>query len=165
MKTCKRIACLILSLVFMLAAAAVGSVTACAIDGDAAGKPSVKVTNCGLDVTAGYKETGYFSFEKENVPDGATVHVFVNDEDQGEREYIYVNEPTEDYTVEARILDADGETIATSGVIRVTVKNGFFDRIAAFFKRTFGTAADAVADVVSAFFMTIVVFLNGGKLF
>lgn len=164
MKNCKKAVCWMLSLVLLIAAA-VGSLNVCAIDGEAAGKPSVKVTNCGLDVTAGYMETGYFSFEAENVPDGASVHVFVNEEDQGEKEYIYVEKPTEDYTVEAKILDAQGGTVASSGVIKVTVKNGFFDRLAAFFKRTFGTAADAVADVFSAIYMSILVFFNGGHLF
>ena len=159
MKTNKRLLSLLLSLMLVLGIGAAG-LTAHAAD---AGETTVKVVNSGMEVTAGYKEKGYFEFEAANLPPDAAVHVFLNGEDRGESVYIYVGDPTEDYTVEAKVLGSDGREIAESGEIRVHVKNGFFDRLGAFFNRTFGTAADAIADVFGAIFMTILVFFNGGK--
>ena len=155
MKTCKKASCLLLSLLLLL----LGSMSVCAADGDV----SVRVTNSETDVTVGYRETKCFEFETTALPDGASVYVFLNGEQLREDTYVCVSDPTEDYTVEARVLDAQGAVIASSGVIHVTVKNGVFDRLLALFKNTVGTAADAVADVLSAIFMRIVVFLNGGS--
>ena len=157
MKTGQRMMALLLSLALLLGCV---SLTAGAVD---AGETAVRVVNSEKEVTTGYKETGYFEFEASNVPLDATVHVFLSGEDRGESTYIYVKEPTEDYTVEAKVLDRDGGQLAASGEIKVHVKNGFFDRIGAFFKRTFGTAADALADIFGAVFMTILLFLNGNK--
>lgn len=159
MKTGRRLLSLLLSLMLALGIGAAG-LTAHA--SDAAGT-TVRVVNSENAVAAGYKENGFFEFEAANLPPDAAVHVFLNGEDRGESVYIYVNDPTEDYTVEAKVLDRDGREIADSGEIRVHVKNGFFDRLGAFFNRTFGTAADAIADVFGAIFMTILVFLNGGR--
>lgn len=159
MKTGRRLLSLLLSLMLVLGTCAAG-LTAHA--SDAAGT-TVRVVNSENAVTAGYKENGFFEFEAANLPPDAAVHVFLNGEDRGESVYIYVNDPTEDYTVEAKVLGRDGREIADSGEIRVHVKNGFFDRLGAFFRRTFGTAADAVADFFGAVFMTILVFLNGGR--
>ena len=164
MKTGKLMVSLLLSLMLVLAMTAAGGMTL-AVDGNAEGLATVKVTNSEMKVTVGYKETKSFEFEASGLPEGAAVWVFINGEKLREDLQVTVNDPTEDYTVEARALGADGETLASSGVIEVTVKNGLFDRIAAFFGNTFGTAADAVADIISSFFMSIVVFLNGGKLF
>ena len=164
MKTCKRATALILSLLLVLAMTAAGGMTF-AVDGAAESPATVKVTNSEMQVTVGYKESKSFEFEASGLPDGAAVYVFINGEKLREDLQVTVSDPTEDYTVEARVLDADGETIASSGVIKVTVKNGLLDRLLAFFRNTFGTAVDAVGDVLSAFFMKILVFLNGGKLF
>lgn len=165
MKTGKRMISLILSLLLVLAMTFVGGMTLpiCAIDGSAEGQATVKVTNSEMHVTVGYKQSRSFEFEASGVPDGAAVYVFFNGEKLRADLQVTVSEPTEDYTVEARILDANDETIASSGEIEVTVKNGFLDRIAAFLKNTLGTAADAVADVFGAIFMKILVLLNGGR--
>ena len=165
MKTGKRMISLILSLLLVLAMTFVGGMTLpiCAIDGSAEGQATVKVTNSEMHVTVDYKQSRSFEFEASGVPDGAAVYVFFNGEKLRADLQVTVSEPTEDYTVEARILDANDETIASSGEIEVTVKNGFLDRVAAFLKNAFGTAADAVADVFGAIFMKILVFLNGGR--
>lgn len=159
MKTGKKAISLLLSLMLVLAM----MLPVCAIDGSAEGQTTVKVTNSEMQVTVGYKESKSFEFEASGVPAGAAVYIFINGEKLRSDLQVTVSEPTEDYTVEARVLDENDQTIASSGVIEVTVKNGVFDRIAAFLRNTFGTAADAVADVVGAFFMKILVFLNGGK--
>ncbi|MBQ7546722.1 MAG: hypothetical protein IJT41_07145 [Clostridia bacterium] len=159
MKTNKRLLSVLLSLMIVLGIGAAG-LTAHAAD---TGETTVRVVNSDKEVTVGYKEKGYFEFEAANLPAGAAVHVFLNGEDRGESVYIYVSDPTEDYTVEAKVLGSDGGEIADSGEIRVHVKNGFADRLGAFFNRTFGTAADVIADVFGAIFMTILVFFNGGK--
>ena len=163
MKTCKKTVSLLLALLFAFCSAAVGGMNVCAYAADEsepAGETTVKVVNCGNEVTTGYKETAYFEFEAANMPDGAAIHVFCNGEDRGESTYIYVNDATEDYTVEAKVLDRDGTVLASSGEIKVTVKNGFFDRTKTFLKKTFGTAADAVMDILSAIFMRIWIFLH-----
>lgn len=155
MKTCKKIGSLLLVLLLVCGFAGM-TFTSRAAD---AGEPSVRVTNSESEVIAEYKQTGYFEFRAENLPDGAAVHVFLNGEDRGESTYIYVNHPTEDYTVEAKILDRDGSAIASSGVIRVTVKNGFSDRVRSFFVYTVRSFFDGIADVVASFFVRILFFL------
>ena len=93
-----------------------------------------KVTaDCENEITLDYKESKRYAFELEFVPEGATAHVFYNGEDRGEGTSIEVKEPTGDYTVECKVLDADGNEIATSGEIKVKVKNSFFDRLRWFF--------------------------------
>ncbi len=153
MKRTKSFASLVLA--FVLALGLV--VPAIAVDA----APSVKAVNCASEVTVGYKETRYYEFEAANLPADTAVHVFLNGADQGESTCFYVNRPTEDYTVEAKVLDPNGSELATSGVIRVTVKNGFFDRAFALAKSALRTVADGVADVVGSFFVSILLFFDG----
>ena len=155
MKQSNRVIALVLFCVFAFGLA----VPAFAVD--SVNVPTVTAVNCASEITIGYKETRQFEFEAHDLPAGAAVHVFCSGEDRGETTYIYVTEPTEDYTVEAKVIDRSGGELASSGVIRVTVKNGFFDRAAAFFKRTIRTVADGVADVVGAFFVSILYFFDG----
>ncbi len=121
---------------------------------------TVKVINCDNALTIGYKETKSFEFETENLPRDAAVHVFCNGEDMGETTYYSVYSPTEDYTVEAKVLDPDGKVLAASGEIKVTVKNGFFDRLSFSIKKGFRTFGDAVMDIFGAIFMRIWIFLH-----
>ncbi|MCR5523474.1 MAG: InlB B-repeat-containing protein, partial [Clostridia bacterium] len=86
-----------------------------------------------IKVNLGYKESKKFTFEPKYVPEGATVRVFFNGEDRGEGTSIEVKEPTGSYTVECKVFDKDGNEIASSGEIRVEVKNSFFDRLQWFF--------------------------------
>ena len=94
---------------------------------------TVKAVDCESEITTGYKESKCFAFEIENMPEGAAAHIYYNGDDKGEGTSFEVKEPTEDYTVECKVLDADGYEIAASGEIKVKVKNGFFDRLKAFF--------------------------------
>ena len=51
----------------------------------------------------------------------------------GTGESCTVEDPTDDYTVQAKVIDKDGNVLDESSVAKVTVKNGFFDRLKAFF--------------------------------
>ena len=113
-----------------------------------AGETVVK-TDSESEITTDYKESKRYAFEPEFVPEGATAHVFYNGEDRGEGTSIEVKEPTEDYTVECKVLDADGNEIATSGEIKVKVKNSFFDRLRWFFNNFW-------ANILKAFIETII---------
>ena len=93
------------------------------------GKTTVKAVDTESEITTDYKQSKNFDFETEYMPEGATAHVYYNGEDQGEGTSISVREPTGDYTVECKVLDADGNEIASSGEIKVRVKNSFLDKI------------------------------------
>lgn len=127
------------------------------------GETTVKVINCEMEFTIQYKETKYYDFETYNLPKDATVHVYHNGEDKGEGTYIGIYNPTEDYTVEAKVLDKDGNEIASSGVIKVKVKNGVFDRLKVSVKDKVKTVIDGVLDVVSAILLNIWLILRGGN--
>lgn len=177
MKYCKKVLSVVLSLLLVFGTATVGSagLSAYALyDGErivgtvdmtdegapvsaAAGETTVKVTNCESEITTAYKESRSFDFEAENLPEGAAVHVYCNGEDRGESTSLYISSPTENYTVEAKVIDRDGSVIAESGAIRVHVKNGFFDRLKAFCKET----VDGILDVVTSFFVLILFKLFG----
>ena len=148
-----RILCLLLCLVIAVS----GTVMAAAAD---EGEVTVRVTNSESEVTVGYKETRYFEFRAENLPEGASVHVYCNGEDRGEDTYLGVYSPTDDYTVEAKVLDAAGNVIAESGTISVHVQNGFSDRLQVSVKKAVSTFFDAVFDIFGAIFMRIWIFLH-----
>ena len=93
-----------------------------------------KVTaDCGNEITLDYKESKTYNFNVEYMPEGASAHIFINGEDKGEGTTYEVKEPTDGYTVECKVLDENGNEIATSGEIKAKVKNCFFDRLKWFF--------------------------------
>lgn len=161
MKNCKTCLSLLLSILLVIGTFSLG---AAAVDG-AADKAVVRAVNCGSELTLEYKQTKTFDFEAENLPEGAALHVYHNGKDEGEGATITIEKATGDYTVEAKALAADGSEIASSGEIKVTVKNGLADRVKATLQNGLRTFGDAVADIFSAIYMTILVFLNGGRLF
>lgn len=162
MKAFKKVLAFVLSAMLVLSAASVGGMALISFAADA-GQTTVTATD-GNKLTVAYKETRSYYFDAQNVPEGASIHVYQDDEDRGEvvsPAYICVQEPTEDFTVEARVLDADGEVIASSGKVEVTVRNGFFDRLADSIKRSFsGSFFDAIGDIFSAIYVRIRQFLN-----
>jgi hypothetical protein len=103
-------------------------------------------TDSESEITTDYKESKRFVFEPEFVPEGATAHVFYNGEDRGEGTSIEVKEPTDDYTVECKVLDAEGNEIASSGEIKVKVKNSFFDRLKWFFNNLLRMVIEALIE-------------------
>ena len=82
--------------------------------------------------TLGYKETQTFTAASAGMPEGAEIQWFVNGEETGKGDSYTVKEPTENYKVQAKAVK-DGEVIAETEEVEVTVKNGFFDKLEAFF--------------------------------
>ncbi|MBQ6264107.1 MAG: hypothetical protein IJK60_01495 [Clostridia bacterium] len=84
------------------------------------------------DVTADYKDDNTFEYYAINKPEGAEIHWYVNCEDVGmgnSMGWLNVKESTENYTVQAKIVDSKGNIIAESQTVNVTVKNGLFDKL------------------------------------
>lgn len=111
------------------------------------GKTTVKAVDTESKITTDYKQTKNFKFETENMPEGATAHVYYNGEDQGEGTSISVKEPTDDYTVECKVLDANGKEIASSGKIKVKVKNSFLDKSKWFFNNLPGILTEGFSKI------------------
>ncbi|MBQ6265888.1 MAG: hypothetical protein IJK60_10620, partial [Clostridia bacterium] len=87
----------------------------------------------------------------EDLPEGAEIHWFVNGEDAGAGESYTVEDPTENYEVQAKVIDKDGTVLAESETHKVTVKNGFFDRLKAFFAELIEKIlGKAIADLLSS---------------
>ena len=105
----------------------------------------------GISDTTGYKEDQTFTVDTSNLPEGAEVHWFVNGEDAGTGSSYTVEDPTEDYTVQAKVIDKDGNVLAETEEQKVTVKNGFFDRLKAFFAELIEKIlGKAIADLLSS---------------
>ena len=100
-------------------------------------EPAIWIDDFEENTEIGYKEDMIFRASTADMPEGAEIHWFVNGEDVGTGEGLGVEEPTEDYTVQAKMLDKDGNVIAESGTMNVKVRNGFFDRLLAFFASLF----------------------------
>ncbi|MBQ4244824.1 MAG: InlB B-repeat-containing protein, partial [Clostridia bacterium] len=81
----------------------------------------------------GYREDVTYKADATDLPEGAEVHWFVNGEDVGTGESYTVEDPTEDYTIQAKVIDKDGNVVEESSTAKVKVRNGFFDRLKAFF--------------------------------
>ena len=96
-------------------------------------EPAVVIDDYEENFEIGYKDSMIYRATAVDVPEGAAIHWFVNDEDIGAGEGIGVEEPTDDYTVQAKIIGKDGSVLAESGVMNVTVRKTFFDRLIAFF--------------------------------
>ncbi|MBO4894382.1 MAG: hypothetical protein J5562_05675, partial [Clostridia bacterium] len=93
----------------------------------------IKIDLGEFESTTGYKEEQTFTVDTSDLPEGAEIHWFVNGEDVGTGESYTVEDPIDDYTVQAKVIDKDGNVIAESEEQKVEVKNGFFDRLKAFF--------------------------------
>ena len=89
------------------------------------------------ELTLKYRQNATFTADAENIPGGGKVVWYVNGEKAGEGNTFTVEKPEKDYTVQAKILDKDGNEAAQSETVKVKVKNGFFDRIRAFFSDLF----------------------------
>lgn len=83
----------------------------------------------------GYKTTISFSAVATLPPDGATIHWFVNETDSGTGEAFTVRRAKADYTIQARLIDEDGETVlAESETEWVYIKTGFWAKVLAFLR-------------------------------
>ncbi|MBR3439786.1 MAG: hypothetical protein IKH13_09825, partial [Clostridia bacterium] len=110
-----------------------------------------KVTaDCGNEITLDYKESKNYNFNVEYMPERASAHIFINGEDRGEGMTYEVKEPTDDYTVECKVINENGDEIATSGEIKAKVKNSFFDRLRWFFNNFWANIFKAIIDSLIA---------------
>ena len=82
-------------------------------------------------LTLGYKQNKTFTADTEGVPEGGKVQWYLNGEKAGEGKTFKVENPEDDYTVQSKIVDASGNTVAESETVKVTVKHGFFDKLKA----------------------------------
>lgn len=107
-------------------------------------QPAVEIKNFEKQSETGYKENKTFEANASDLPDGAEIHWFINGKDVGKGQSFTVEAPEEDYTVQAKVIDGEGNVIAESDTASVKVKNGFFDRLKAFFasiiEKIFGSA-------------------------
>ncbi|MBR3439708.1 MAG: Ig-like domain repeat protein, partial [Clostridia bacterium] len=112
---------------------------------------SIQIENYEENSETGYKEDKTFTIKADDLPDGAEIHWFVNGEDVGTGESYTVEDPTDDYTVQAKVIDKDGNTLDTTKVQSVKVRNGFFDRLKAFFAELIEKIlGKAIADFLSS---------------
>ena len=72
-----------------------------------------------------------FTADTEGVPEGGKVQWYLNGEKAGEGKTFKVENPEDDYTLQSKIVDKDGSTVAESETVKVTVKHGFFDKLKA----------------------------------
>ncbi|MBR4765844.1 MAG: hypothetical protein IK085_03655 [Clostridia bacterium] len=110
---------------------------------------SITLNTDGISDTIGYKEDQTFKADAKDLPEGAEIHWFVNGEDVGTGSSYKVEDPTEDYTVQAKVIDSDGTVLAETETQKIHVKNGFFDRIKAFFTELIAQIlGKAIADLL-----------------
>ncbi len=99
----------------------------------------------------GYREDVTYTADATDLPEGAEIHWFVNGEDVGTGESYTVEDPTEDYTIQAKVVDKDGNTVSESSTAKVKVRNGFFDRLNAFFAELIEKIlGKAIADLLTS---------------
>ena len=112
---------------------------------------SIQIENYEENSETGYKEDKTFTVKADDLPEGAEIHWFVNGEDVGTGESYTVEDPTDDYNIYAEVIDKDGNTLDTTKVQSVKVKNGFFDRLKAFFAELIEKIlGKAIADLLTS---------------
>lgn len=100
--------------------------------------PTIKINNFKESRTEAYKATLTFSSTVTDAPEGSSVHWFVNGNDSGTGENYTVRRATKSYTIQAKLVDQSGNTLAESETETVNIKTGFFARLLAFFRMIFG---------------------------
>ena len=112
---------------------------------------SIQIEDYEENSETGYKEDKTFTVKAEDLPEGAEIHWFVNGEDVGTGESYTVEDPTDDYNIYAEVIDKDGNTLDTTKIQSVKVRNGFFDRLKAFFAELIEKIlGKAIADLLSS---------------
>ncbi|MCQ2515215.1 MAG: InlB B-repeat-containing protein, partial [Ruminococcus sp.] len=102
------------------------------------GNLSVEIKNYVETRTVCYKTTIIFTAETNDLPDDAAVVWYENGElvESGNR--VAKLRATKDFTIQAKVIDNDGNVIAESAVENVKVKHTFIAKLVAFFKMLFG---------------------------
>ncbi len=109
----------------------------------------ITIHNYTADKTVDYKTTITFSADVENAISGAAVHWFIDGQDKGMGDKYTVTKATKSFTVQVKYMK-DGKVLAESGVEKVSVKTGFFAKLAAFFRSIFGKLPKVVQGYLGA---------------
>ncbi len=104
-----------------------------------AAQPTVTIRNYTANKSVDYKTTMTFTAITTDAPAGSAIHWFINGSDKGTGETYTVKQATSDYTVQVKLIGADGSVLAQSATETVKVSNGFFARLIAFFRQIFGS--------------------------
>lgn len=83
------------------------------------------------NVAVNYQQNKTFSVNASAVPQGGKIVWYVDGKKVGEGKTFKVENPEKDYTIQAKIVDKSGKTVAESETVNVKVKSGLFDRIRA----------------------------------
>lgn len=83
------------------------------------------------NVAVNYQQNKTFTANASAVPQGGKIVWYVDGKQAGEGKTFKVENPEKDYTIQAKIVDKSGKTVAESETVNVKVKSGLFDRIRA----------------------------------
>ena len=97
---------------------------------------SITIRNYVENRTVDYRTTVTFAAEVASPIAGGEIHWFVDGKDVGTGDSYTVKEAKKSYTLVAKYMQ-DGAVLAESEIETVTVKNGFFDKLKAFFRALF----------------------------
>ena len=97
----------------------------------------IGIKNYVANRTVDYKTTITFTAEISNMPEGTSIHWFINGEDKGTGDKFTIDKATSDFTVQIKLVDSDGTVLKESEIETVKVKTGLFDKIIAFFRGLF----------------------------
>ncbi|MBR2731269.1 MAG: leucine-rich repeat protein [Clostridia bacterium] len=100
--------------------------------------PAIEIQKYQPTLEVDYKTTVIFKAIVTDAPEGAVIQWFVNDEKAEAAETCTVEKAKADYTVQVKLLAADGEVLAESETETVKVNQNFFQKLIAFFKGLFG---------------------------
>ena len=100
--------------------------------------PTVSIDHFRKQLDVDYKTTVTFTADLSGAPAGATAHWFIDGKDVHTGATCTVKQATKDYTVQVKLIGADGAVLAESEVETVKVNTGFFAKLIAFFKGLFG---------------------------
>ncbi len=115
-----------------------------AITVDDNNKIEIETNNCSINII-GFKNTSEIKYRTSvtyhcnytALPNGASIHWFLNNDDCGPGETLTVTNAKESYSIQVKILGKDGGILAESKTETVKVRNGFFDKIIWFFEHLF----------------------------
>ncbi|MGN0636530.1 MAG: hypothetical protein ACI4I5_09960, partial [Acutalibacteraceae bacterium] len=95
--------------------------------------PSIAIRNFQSNRSVDYRTTITFAATVNSPVDGAEIHWFVDGKDVGTGESYTVKEAKKTFTVQAKYMDGN-KVLDETEVETVSVKTGFFAKLAAFFK-------------------------------
>lgn len=105
--------------------------------------PTIAIRNYVESRKVDYRTTITFSATVTNVPTGSSIHWYINGEDKGTGTDFTVKQAKSDFTVQARLIK-NNVVLASSMEEQITVKHGFFDKLAAFFRALFNRLPNIV---------------------